>query len=677
MKIKILLLTLLLAVTAFGQNTYRGKFVGDGTQLQLPGVVVTNTYNLRAYGAYGDAATCYGALALSNSTTFTVTGGAFVAGDVGKFIDIKGADINRRDWWTAITAVNSATNITVASAVPVSYNLALPGNVAAMSSGYPIIYGAHDDSAAMQAWLNQNTNGGGKFYAPPGVYLILNPPTNTINSQIQVPMSPWAAGNCGQFCEIYGSIGSYPQYGSASPRVSYDPNTTVFVTDIGTAANPGQWLQGMPSSFLDFRTAVAPQYGLALGLVPITSSGFIITNTLTPAYIHNLIVQPSYDANAIIIDLLGAQESRYQDLFVGTPFFPTYCPDPVATNGFGIVMPCNFSGTAGECRNSYVFGMHNGIDLGLMRGDYIGIFCCHNGFTALFTGGCGNVPISNVQFSDTPIWLLGSGDTNYYSALGNAAETVSPRISVLTYETSVVGESNPDWQTNAPYAIYDPTNSFCEAGNAEPSGYIRFPQAQGAGASAITFQGPIFNRVIFAQVEEDIANQGALIDPQPKVFGGAVTTTNGLSVTGVMPTVINSGSGAYWERFQIQQNGDVVGMKYIADATRHITWVTGIDDRYSLGGNTNSMFWMAYGGPVAGFGGYEVMMLDPLGDLTTLGTVTASNYVGNGSGLTNIWYPTNFAKPTIPTGSSGVWVSNGWMYYLTTQHPNGVLITAP
>lgn len=50
---------------------------------------------------------------------------------------------------------------------------------------------------------------------------------------------------------------------------------------------------------------------------------------------------------------------------------------------------------------------------------------------------------------------------------------------------------------------------------------------------------------------------------------------------------------------------------------------------------------------------------------------------GNGAGLTNICYPTNFAKPTVPNGMAQFWVSNGWVYYLTTQHPNGVLITAP
>ena len=336
-----------------GLTNLNASAVSSGTLplSQLPGGVVTNTYNLRAYGAYGDAQTSYGALALSNSTTVTVTGGAFVAGDVGKFIDIKGADVNRRDWWTTITTVNSPTSITVASAVPTSYNLALPGNVAAMTTGYPIVYGAHDDSMAIQSWVNQITNGGGKFYAPPGMYLILNPPTNVVNSQIMVPTCPYTAGNNTTYFEMYGSLGCSPSYASGTPRVAFDPNTTVFVPNIGTSANPGKWQQGMPSSFLEFRTVgTSTPYGTQLGVVKLIASSFYITNTLTFPILHDFIVQGSYDPSAIMIDELGAQEGRGpKNVIIGTWFLNTYCPLPSNTNGFGFVGPCNYSGQAGDC----------------------------------------------------------------------------------------------------------------------------------------------------------------------------------------------------------------------------------------------------------------------------------------------------------------------------------------
>ena len=285
------------------------NLIGTLPASQLPAVVVTNTYNLKSFGAYGDAAYSWGAMALSNSTTMTVVGGYFTSADTNKFIDIKGADVNRRDWWTTITAVNSPNNITVASAVPVSYNFALPGGVAAMSSGYPIVYGAHDDSMAIQSWVNQVTNGGGKFYAPPGIYLVLNPPTNVVNSQIMVPISPKVAGNEVTYFEMYGSLGSAPGYASSSPRVDLDPNTTVFVPNIGTSSNPGQWLQGMPSSFISFQTVGSLNpYGVALGKVLLPASGYYITNTLTWPVLHDFIIQSSWDPSAIILNELGAQE---------------------------------------------------------------------------------------------------------------------------------------------------------------------------------------------------------------------------------------------------------------------------------------------------------------------------------------------------------------------------------
>jgi hypothetical protein len=60
--------------------------------------------------------------------------------------------------------------------------------------------------------------------------------------------------------------------------------------------------------------------------------------------------------------------------------------------------------------------------------------------------------------------------------------------------------------------------------------------------------------------------------------------------------------------------------------------------------------------------------------------ITSTNIIGNGSGLTNvpIWLATNnIVVPLVQPGYSGLWSSNGWLYHITAQHPNGVLITAP
>lgn len=697
--------------------------IGTLPAAQLPPTVVTNTYDLRSYGAYGDAVNGWGAMAVSNSTTFTVTSGNFSSADVGKFINIKGADINRRDWWTTITAVNSATSITVASAVPVSYNLTLPGKVEAMSSGYSIIYGAHDDSMAMQSWVNQITNGGGKFYAPPGVYLILNPPTNSVNSQIVVPSSYWFTANDVTLFEMYGSLASQPGFVNNTPRIDLGPNTTIFVTSLGTSANPGQWLQGMPSSFLSFQSATSSgQNGVTGARVQLTASGFYITNTLTWPQLHDFVVQGSYDPSAIMINELGAQEGRGpKNVVIGTFWLASFCPLPLNTNGFGFVGPCNYSGQAGDARDLFVSGFYTGIDPGCTRLDYPIVICCKHAIAAMFTGGGPQVNhINEAQLIDCAVWLYGSGDTNFYSATGSASTTFNPRMDVIAFANNSAGEQNPDWQTNNPFAIYDPSNLINHVGCLDIAGWVRFPQIDN-GPVPLVVQGAAYPPSVFPIIDVSACSTPngqfgpalSTITMQPQVFGGYFWATNGMSISNSLsvvgssvfngPLTVQGGylqpnaginetlPSGYYITLQSLNSFDEndIGIGNYGSG-RTTEWIMKTDDRYGDGVPVADLMFgpKTPGGGYynGGFGGYgATMMLWTNGDESVLGSLKASNnvisvsgqFIGNAVGLTNFWYQTNFARPTVPTGQSGIWVSNGWMYYLTAQHPNGVLISAP
>jgi hypothetical protein len=662
-----------------GSTTVVVTPVGGSNQLSVSATVVTNTYNLRSFGAHGDATNAWGAMAVSNSTTFNVTSGNFTSADVGKFIGIKGADVDRRDWWTVITNVYSPTSIAVSNAVPVSYNLPLPGNISAMSSGYDLVYGAHDDSMAIQAWVNQVTNGGGKFYAPPGIYLVLNPPTNAVNSQIMVPISPLVAGNEVTYFEMFGSLGSAPGFCSGTPRVDLDPNTTVFVPNIGTSANPGQWAQGMPSSFLEFRTvgSLTP-YGVSLGKVALPASGCFITNTLTWPVLHDFAVQGTFDPSAIMIDELGAQEGRGpKNVIVGTWYLNSYCPLPSNTNGFGFVGPCVYSGQAGDCRDLFVAGCYTGIDPGCTRMDYPVLYCCNHGIASMFTGGAPQVNhISEAQFTDCPIWVYGSGDSNFYSAAGNASSLFNPQLSVLMYAQNSVGESNPNWTTNPPYAIYDPSNRLNTAGCSDIAGWVEFAQvANGPQAQVLQGSNPsVFPLIDISACGSALGGPGTALAKytlQPQVFGGTVWATNSLSISNGLvvsgSSTFNNGlnvngtylspnyginetmPSGYYLAFQSLNSGDQNDIGLGNNGSGRTTeWFLQTDDRYGDGNSVADLFFIPKqaGGANynAGFGGLGgTVMLTTNGDESVLGSVRASNNVVaiGGSFLGNVGPATN------------------------------------
>lgn len=114
--------------------------------------------NVKTYGATGDARKVTDAV-LNGTTTVTSATASFTAADVGKVIwGVESASGNLLLAKTTITAVNSATSITVGSAATGSY------------SGVHLVLGT-DDTTALQAAMTAAKAAGANVIVPAGGYL--------------------------------------------------------------------------------------------------------------------------------------------------------------------------------------------------------------------------------------------------------------------------------------------------------------------------------------------------------------------------------------------------------------------------------------------------------------------------------------------------------------------------
>ena len=121
----------------------------------------SQSYNVKAYGAKGDAKFFIDGVATAASATFTSATATFTAADTGKVISIKGAGAAGAPLATAITFVN-ATTVTL--------------GVAATTGVSPtvFVYGT-DDTAAINAAITaatSSTDGGGLVFLSNGDYYI-------------------------------------------------------------------------------------------------------------------------------------------------------------------------------------------------------------------------------------------------------------------------------------------------------------------------------------------------------------------------------------------------------------------------------------------------------------------------------------------------------------------------
>lgn len=444
---------------------------------------LTREYNLKDYGAFGDAKFAAGAMAMTNTTAMTVTYGKFTSDDVGSYIGVYGADTNRRTFWTTIASVNSGNQIVLADTPRMAFDCPMSGNVLTFDKGTYVVYGKHDDSAAIQTWLNQYTNGGGDFYAPHGIYLVMNPPQNTNQNNAQIIVPNWTRyqNNTNQWynappiLNMYGDAAYAPGYASSAGLFNPPQNSTWFVSNLQGNNWTGTNLFG--ASFIDFR-----DYDFPSGHFYGHNNRYYWPSSLVHPIFENVNIMMGYDCNAVALNLIGAYESEANRLNVaGGILYPSYCPPPLGTNGWGIVMPGNYNGAGGDFRNVTIYNFMNGLDMGIIKGDYITFFACSNALTSQFSGGATEARINNIQFVDCPIWYIASG-LNFDGTGGSPAYGTKPILNVLDYQGTVNQIGVPDWQTNI-FAIYDPSNQSL-------GGVVYYPPGSGTAATPQTFQTP-------------------------------------------------------------------------------------------------------------------------------------------------------------------------------------------
>lgn len=144
-------------------------------------------FDVTSYGALGNTRVVADGAMTTGSSTLTSATAAFVAGDVGKYVSVKGAAATGVTTLIAtITARNSATSVTLSTANSSG------GNV----TGATVFVGT-DDTAAIQdaiddAELYLATHSYAQVYFPPSPFLVAGALNNTKSGNGQLVFGPYA-----------------------------------------------------------------------------------------------------------------------------------------------------------------------------------------------------------------------------------------------------------------------------------------------------------------------------------------------------------------------------------------------------------------------------------------------------------------------------------------------------
>lgn len=118
-------------------------------------------FDITQYGAIADAVRATGGSVSTSSTTFTTSSSTFSAGDVNKLITIQGAGSGGQAFGTTISAVASATQVTLAASVPTGV------------TGAAFSFGTDNTPMILTASTAAGTAvySTGRLFAPAGVYM--------------------------------------------------------------------------------------------------------------------------------------------------------------------------------------------------------------------------------------------------------------------------------------------------------------------------------------------------------------------------------------------------------------------------------------------------------------------------------------------------------------------------
>jgi hypothetical protein len=333
----------------------------------------TNYYNVKSFGAFGDGhfASVVSTTNRAGVTDVFTTNANFTAGDVGDQIGICAAGNHAHTWFSLITAVHTTNWCTISNQAPVL-----------LTNDYYIVYGRHDDTAAIQATINQVTNsGGGIIYVPPGVYLIGGQAqaTNQNNAQIIIP--PLMANQSAQYslrgvsCEIE-IVGSHPFRGWGTDGVGgIQPGSDMTVLADMVIGNDNVSSNGFGESMFNGGAYGVPGvlYSYGVSRWPDSDCEVIF---------KNLGIVTSYSPHLAVLNMIGnADGSGAYNVNIegGSPSGGAFFTNTLdGTNDYAIIMPGNFEGTFGILKYCTVSGFWNGVECGLVDADDCTINECTN-----------------------------------------------------------------------------------------------------------------------------------------------------------------------------------------------------------------------------------------------------------------------------------------------------------
>jgi hypothetical protein len=268
-----------------------------------------NWLDVKSFGAVGSGSIIGASSITSGTPNLSVTEDVFVVEDVGETIMVAGAGPDGTDLWTTIAAFVDAQNVTLAD----NASTTVPTN-----SNWPgiAVWGAVDDTTAIQACVDAASLAGLGVYFSPGVYLL----SNSIALPVNGP-PPFMFGNSSINASIQGFFN-----GSAAFLVSNNPLVAPYSPFIN-------WdTQGLTCSLRDFSiiggsfaTSVGPTAGAMLQL-------YTEASAIERVGIYNSPFQWGFDIQNSFGNILGTYSSA-QDRFMLDTTVVNACQAAAFING--------------------------------------------------------------------------------------------------------------------------------------------------------------------------------------------------------------------------------------------------------------------------------------------------------------------------------------------------------
>lgn len=219
---------------------------GSGATARTVAEYLSDRVNAIARGVKGDGIQVAGATTIaSGSNALTVVGAAFVAGDVGKAIEVPGAGVAGAALFATITARTSATQVT----------LSTTASTALSAVSTTVTYGT-DDAAAFQGIIDGLPAIGGTVDVPDRIYMIHTAQNLRNNTKTVF----WNIGSGVIFAGTYGarsvSLDAWPR-----------ANTNETLHPIGP------FVQARPSHAAEGGNVTATAAGVFEALQPATHAG--------------------------------------------------------------------------------------------------------------------------------------------------------------------------------------------------------------------------------------------------------------------------------------------------------------------------------------------------------------------------------------------------------------------